>query len=262
MAPRVPRLSPKEFFPWLKWKSENLWASFDSNYKNSKWLPGLTESQVADFEKEMGFTFPDIYKLYLKFMNGTTECSYKVSENVVLHGGPDPTDWISAIERSEIHGHLYHSYPRDLYTIRGEIDEVCARFKVKPSELDQREIPHIMPISSGTFLVIDRCEANPVLQIYPDEPVGVCANSLEESLAFNILFRKLDPSTEEAYVKFWVDYDDGIVKCPECGMDAVNPVYSGFWIFKRIIAFSCYNKTCPTRGKPFNLLISPKKEDV
>ena len=115
-----------------------------------------------------------------------------------------------------------------------------------------------MPICTGKFLVIDRCKGNPVLQIYPDEPVGVCANSLEESLAFNILFLRLDPSIEEPYVKFWVDYDDGTVKCPECGMDTVKPVYSGFWILKKVTAFSCYNETCPARGKPFEFLVSPQ----
>ena len=32
----------------------------------------------------MGFTFPDVYKSYLRIMNGTTKYSYKVSQDVVL----------------------------------------------------------------------------------------------------------------------------------------------------------------------------------
>src|SRR3990170_7794156 len=162
MAQQVQRLSPQEFFPWLKSKSETLWASYDSYHKNSTWLPGLTEGQIADFENEIGFNFSDIYTAYLKIMNGTTEYSYAVSHEVVLRGGMDPTDLYSATESYERQLHLFHSYPRDLWTIRSEIREVCAWFQVKSDELDQRNIPHIMPISTGIFLVIDHCEANPV----------------------------------------------------------------------------------------------------
>jgi hypothetical protein len=253
-----PPQDPMQFFPWLKSESERLWTSYESSFKNSKWLRGLSDGQIADFERAIGVTFPDIYKMYLRCMNGTTECYFKISRDVVLRGGSDATDWYSASESEEVHNHIFHSFPRDLHTIRKEIAEVCAQFKVSQEEVNQREIPHIMPIRTGMFLVIDRCEANPVLSIYPDYPeegATLFANSLQESLAFNILAIRLKSSSEEPYVKFWVDYDDGLVKCPECGMDTVNPVYSGFLIFKKVIAFSCYNENCPNRGKPFETLI-------
>jgi hypothetical protein len=252
----IPPEKPEEFFPWFKSESEKLWARMNASYENSTWLPGLTERQIADFEKDIGFTFPDIYKTYLRFMNGTTIFSFTRTHYHHLRGS-DPIDFYTAEEKEEVYSHLFHSYPRDLGTIRREIGEVCERFTVKPNELDQREIPHIMPFMSGKFLVIDRCEGNPVLSIYPDEEVGIFTNSLEKYLAFSILGLRLDSSIEEIYVKFWVDYDDGIIRCPECGMDTVNPIYSGFWIFKKVIAFSCYNEACPARGKPFEFLIHP-----
>ena len=94
-----PPQNPEEFFPWLKTESEELWERWekrelwddersikerlreimkgkrrqnDDRY-GTKWLPGLTDNQIADYEKEMGFAFPEIYKMYLKCMNGTEE---------------------------------------------------------------------------------------------------------------------------------------------------------------------------------------------
>jgi hypothetical protein len=253
-----PPQNPQDFFAWLKAESERVWASYDSSFKNSRWLPGLTDEQITEFERRMGFSFPAIYKMYLRSMNGTTECHFNIAYDETLRGGSDATDWYLARKSEEVHSHLFHSYPRDFRAIRTEIGEACALLKVRPEELNKRDIPHIMPLRSGSFLVMDRCEANPVLQTYPDYPEegsSLNANSLQEFLAFRILNLRLDSFSEEPYVKFWVDYDDGAVRCPECGMDTVSAVHRGFWIFRKATTFSCHNAACPSRGKPFEVLI-------
>ena len=139
-------------------------------------------------------------------MNGTNQYTRIVDTGLRAYteygsNGPE--------EDREVADHLYHSYPRDLYTVRSEIDDFCARFNVKPVELNEREIPHIIPVCTGSFLVIDRCEANPVLDAYPDEPIGGCASSLEDHLAFRILGLRLNPPPAlNIEVKFWLNDKD------------------------------------------------------
>ena len=75
-----------EFFPWLKTESEKLWGEKDIDgglygfqfQKGTKWLDGLTDDEIADYERATGFKFPEIYKIYLKNMNGTDKQAINV----------------------------------------------------------------------------------------------------------------------------------------------------------------------------------------
>ncbi len=65
---------PDDFFSWLKKTSEEHWAHVEINrdiygfqvQKDTKWLRGLSDEEIAKYEQEMGFSFPDIYKTYLR----------------------------------------------------------------------------------------------------------------------------------------------------------------------------------------------------
>jgi hypothetical protein len=196
-----------------RFKSENekLWARMNAYYKNSTWLPGLTERQIAYFEKEMGFNFPEIYRMYLKCMNGTNEYTYTHDTGLRAY-----TEYGSSgsQENYEVVSHLFHSYPRDFREMKEEIDGACRTFGVTPQKLDDGKTPHIMPIKKHVFLVMDCCELNPVLAIYYDEaPKGLAnieADSLNNYLYFDLVQREPQLLSNDAMfkinssVRFWL----------------------------------------------------------
>jgi len=197
-----------EFFPWLKEESEKLWATTRPNSTipaGMKWLPGLTDNQIADYEKEMGFAFPEIYKMYLRCMNGTEKSMHTYWEEG--SGWSGEYGYPTGGRNREVVDSFY-SYPRDIEYLRTKFGWafgwVYGAFRIKQKEFDRKGIPHIMPIISHRFLVIDRCEINPVLSIYED--VLPYADSLNNFLLDDIFFGgRQQPNLSHFKVKFWLD---------------------------------------------------------
>lgn len=188
-----------EFFPWLKVKSEKLWATRQSYSRiplSTKWLPGLTDNQIINYEKEMGFTFPEVYKMYLRNMNGT--------EKYVHTWWEESSGWsaeygYSAGSRKREDIDSFYSYSRDAKYLKEKFGWIF-----KQNELDREGIPHLIPIVSHRFLVIDRCEINPVLSIYED--VLPYADSLENFLLNDIFFKgRQQPDLPVFKVQYWLD---------------------------------------------------------
>ncbi len=129
-----------ENFYWLNQQSEQLWESQILNPHiygfqigaGTKWLPGLSQSEIVEFEQTRGFEFPQIYRDYLSCMNGTD----KPGKNI--YGS-----------RTDI-GHTFYpgfySYPRDLEQIKENIRWIYEEFEVDEGFVQANKIPHIMPI--------------------------------------------------------------------------------------------------------------------
>jgi hypothetical protein len=195
-----PPNNPDKFFPWLKDASEEHWERVEINrsiygfqiQRGTKWLPGLSDEEVVEYEKAMGFSFPEIYKLFLRHMNGTDNPTI----NVYGECG-EPYRYASG----------YYSYPRDLNTVRETIKWIHDDFGVTPEHIEESEIPRIMPIVSHRFLVMDRCAKNPILSMYGRDSIFY-ASSLESFLVNDIFKRDgiiivaHEPAVE---VKFWLD---------------------------------------------------------
>ena len=172
------------FFVWLKKTSENLWGITEINriiygfqiQKGTKWLPGLSEPDIAEYERIMGFGFPEVYKLFLRHMNGID----KHTINIYAESG-EPYRY----------GVGFFSYPRDLDLLKARIAGVLEAFQITPGTISEQNIPHIMPIIEHRFLVMDRCEGNPVLSIHEDDLI-LYAASLPQLLIAEI-FQGWDP---------------------------------------------------------------------
>jgi len=172
------------FFVWLKKTSEKQWETIELNrtiygfqiQKGTKWLKGLSDSDIAEYEQIMGFGFPEVYKLFLRQMNGTD----KQTINIYGESG-EPYRY----------GVGFYSYPRDLEAVKARIAVVLEAFRVILGAIEQQVIPHIMPIIEHRFLVMDRCEGNPVLSIYEDDSI-LYAASLPQLLVTEI-FQGSDP---------------------------------------------------------------------
>lgn len=188
----------EEFFPWIKEESEKIWKRTDINkaisgfqiQRGTKWLLGLTDDEIVDFEKELGFCFPAIYKSYLRYMNGTDK------EMINVFGGSEVSPKFSI---------GFYSYPRDIKIIKDKISWICKSFNISPSEIGDKELPHIMPIVSHRFLIMDQCPTNPVLSMFGDDVI-LYADSLPNFLYYDIFYNstsQLDLKYEK--VKFWLD---------------------------------------------------------
>lgn len=196
-----PPSDAEQFFIWFKVTSEHHWiqAPIHSNIyglqiqAGTRWLPGLTESEITRFEAELGFSFPSIYRLFLKHMNGTD----KMAVNVYGETG-QPYTYTPA----------YYSYPRDINRVKQSIDWIYEEFKVTPEGVDRQDIPHIIPITGHRFLIADRCESHPVLSMYGRDTI-IYAPSLQAFLVNDIFHNhSFEAPDVPITVRFWLDDEE------------------------------------------------------
>ncbi len=192
---------PARFFVWLKQETEAYWKDIklkDEIYgfqiqAGTRWNPGLNDDEIARYEKDMGFAFPPIYKLYLKAMNGTD----KDTINIYGRSG-EPVRY----------GTGFYSYPRDLAKAREMIAWIYESCHVTPADVEAREIPHIMPIVAHRFLVVDRCASNPVLSMYGDDIIPYGTDLMDFLRPFDGSDAPQDPARlNDVRVKFWLEME-------------------------------------------------------
>ena len=191
--------NPNVFFSWLKKMSERVWENIElkrgvfgfQNQKETKWLEGLSEEEIAEYEIELGFVFPEIYKFYLRNMNGTDKPAintYGDSETVVYAAD-------------------YYSFPRDLEAVKDRIKWIYDEFLVDEEEVKREKIPHIIPIVSHRFLIADNCAENPVLSMYGRDVI-IYAPNLQKFLIADIFENSSMVETDSNYeIKIWLDGD-------------------------------------------------------
>jgi hypothetical protein len=134
----------------------------------TRWLPGLSMNEIAEYEQTLGLTVPNDLRIFLRSMNGTD------LPLVNIHGS-----------LKEVFG-LY-SYPRDLKAVLQRIAEVEAVRTEITTELDEQGFTlaaetKLFPIYLHRYMV---CELNlassVVLSIYGTDAI-VYANSTQEYL--------------------------------------------------------------------------------
>ncbi|HMF34710.1 MAG TPA: hypothetical protein VKK79_25025 [Candidatus Lokiarchaeia archaeon] len=155
------------------------------------WNPGLSIEEIANYEAEVGFAFPPIYKEYLKVMNGTNTPAI----NVYGDSGNPPQ-----------FAKEYYAYPEDLPQVMDKILWIYDECKISPEEVESQEIPHILPIVSHRFLIVDRCPSNPVLSMYGNDIIPYSRNLMV--FLFDDIFNAHAQDTQlpaNLRVKFWLE---------------------------------------------------------
>lgn len=189
--------NPNVFFSWLKKTSEKVWESTEikrgifgfQTQKETKWLDGLSEDEIKEFENELGFEFPDIYKFYLRNMNGTDKPAKNIYGN----------------EESVGFAPNFYSYPRDLAVLKDYINWIYEEFSVDEEVVKREKIPHIIPIVGHRFLIADNCAENPVLSMYGTDAI-LYAPNLQSFLVEHIFSESSSVPFELDYeIKFWLD---------------------------------------------------------
>lgn len=190
------------YFEDIKLKTEQYWAVTDINPKvygfqiqrGTKWLSGLQAAELADFERRLGFTFPEALRNYYRTMNGTDTLAI----NVYGSQGEPPA----------YRPRLY-SYPRDLAEIEALIEWIYAENQLTMAEAQQQGISRIMPMYSHRFMLID-IPGNPILSMYGRDIIYY-ADNLSKLLANQLLHTITHGSEFESdprnapVIKFWID---------------------------------------------------------
>ena len=188
--------NPNIFFSWLRKLSEKVWENIElqegvfglQTQKQTKWVEGLPEEEIEEYESELGFAFPEIYKIYLKNMNGTDKSAVNIygnGENVAY--APN-----------------YYSFPQDLEIVKDRIQWIYKEFLIDEEDVRRRKIPHIIPIVSHRFLIADNCAENPVLSMYGSDVILYAPNF--QSFLVADIFRNSSfvAADSEIQIKFWL----------------------------------------------------------
>jgi hypothetical protein len=190
------------FFQTLKKESEQYWASTDIDkalygyqiQKNTKWLPGLSEKEIEDFENALNVVFPTALRNFYRTMNGLDK------HGVNVYGS-----------EGEVYAYMpiYFSYPADLGIIKGKIAWILESHNLTREKLDRKNIPKIFPVTGHRFLVFD--QRLPILSMYGNDII-YWSDNISKLVACNIFdhienAEDFESSNAAVPVKFWLEHE-------------------------------------------------------
>ena len=153
-----------DFFIEFKKLTEEYWKHIKNNpmifgfqfQAGTRWNPGLSDIEIAEYEKELEVQFPYDYKQMLHFMNGT---NFPTLNNYGSSGHPHTTSV------------GFYSYPRDIDIVKEYIGYV---------EMDREEI--------NLVLKEDGYELDPEAKLVPiyGHRYVVCSSDLSKSTVLSI----------------------------------------------------------------------------
>jgi len=191
------------FFKAVKTKSEKFWTDTVPNkriygfqiQRDTKWRPGLSDIQIHDFEKTIGFPFPTPLRNFYKTMNGLTK------QGMNLYG----SDGTPPAFRS-----VFYSYPDDIQLVKDYINWIYNATSVRKEDLENVDISKIFPVFQHRFMLIDVPD-NPILSMYGDDII-YWADNLSKMLANEIFSGAIKNVSDfesslqlQPDIKFWLD---------------------------------------------------------
>lgn len=191
-----------DFFNEFKVISEQYWKVTDINrstfgfqiQQNTTWLPGLTDEQIDNFEKDLGFNFPTPLRDFYKTMNGLS----KPGINVYGDSG-----------EPYAYSPIFYSYPNDIGTIKENIDWIYKENDVDLQKLKLLGASRIFPVCGHRFMLIDE-PLNPILSMYGQDII-YWSDSLSKLIADHIFDDIYNASEFESNpdetpkINYWID---------------------------------------------------------
>ena len=168
----------REFLREFRRKCELNWSTRTLQLGSkigSHWNPGLSESEIADYERTVGFHLPEDIKAMLREMNG----SGPFTGYVYGHNGPERVSFVGV-----------YSFPKDLGVIQIRIEDVRLWRSQIAADLAQQnfDLPdsaNLLPIYGHRYVLCTAAvDSSLVLSILAQEQPDaiVYANSLQEYL--------------------------------------------------------------------------------
>lgn len=168
-----------DFLKRFKADTESVWNARKLNpgiygfqiQKETKWLPGLTSSEILEYEAVLGFSFPDDVKLFLGFMNGLD------TPEINIYGN-DGTPHANA--------YTFYSYPRDLESVKQMVSYIEEDYEeildALSEEMEITTTYKFLPIYSHRYVVCsDDPRQSTVVSIYGTDAI-VYGQNLQEYL--------------------------------------------------------------------------------
>lgn len=184
---RANRMMDKQFLANFKRATEAKWATQSMNpsifgfqfQPGARWLPGLSNEQIASYERDVGIHFPHDFRAFLREMNGTDLPTL----NVYGSQG-EPHRQAAGV----------YSYPRDIEWVRNLIGKVSEHRAGITSDLasqsfDLDEDAKMLPIYSHRYVVCtqDRSSSVVVSIVVNEIDAVVYGDSLEDYLVKEFL---------------------------------------------------------------------------
>jgi SMI1/KNR4 family protein SUKH-1 len=141
--------------------------------QGTRWNPGLSDKEIAEYENVLSVRFPDDFKTFLEAMNGTT----RATVNVYGHSGEQPRDATGV-----------YSYPRDLEVIIKKIEDAKGyREELTITLAEQGFVlaaeARLVPIFAHRYVAcVSNLDSSEVLSIADEHDAIVYGSSLEEYL--------------------------------------------------------------------------------
>lgn len=191
------------FFEVIKHESERFWAdTLPDNgiygfqiQPDSKWRPGLSDTEILEFETAMGFCFPTPLRHFYKTMNGLT----KPGINLYGNDGTPPA-----------FRPLFYSFPDDIQLLKEYIEWIYEATGLKETDLKGLGISRIFPVYQHRFLLVDH-PGHPILSMYGDDIIywsdslsKLLANEIFQGVIYNVSDFESPPQAQPE-IKFWVD---------------------------------------------------------
>ncbi|MCX6311277.1 MAG: SMI1/KNR4 family protein [Bacteroidetes bacterium] len=191
-----------EYFEKIKTLSEKYWNEIKLDkllfgyqvQPKSKWKKGLSEEQLQEFEKVMGFEFPLPLRNFYLTMNGLD----KPCINVYGNSGED-----AAFQP------IFYSFPDDLDLIKENIDWIYKKNKTDLNKLKKAKASRIFPVHGHRFILIDE-PGFPILSMHAGDII-YWKDNLSKVLATEIFpdieneHDFLNISEKKRWVKFWLE---------------------------------------------------------
>jgi hypothetical protein len=136
------------------WEKKTLAEIYGYQFQpKTKWKPGLSDGEIAAFEKAAGFEFPEILRDYYTVMNGID----KESVNIYGNNGYAYT-----------YSKMLYSYPEDIKLLEDLTQMIYDENYIEKDHIGERNISRIFPVYTHCFLLIDH-PAHPILSMYGEE---------------------------------------------------------------------------------------------
>lgn len=161
-------------FQFIKWESEKYWEKVDLDVcwgfqiqEGSKWKKGLSETQLEDFQKNLGIVFSEPLKNYYRTMNGLDK------PGLNNNGGEGEIEF----------GTTFYSYPDDIERMKSQIEWIFEENNVTEEVINTQNVPSIIPYLGHRFLILDNEEL--ILSMYGNDII-LWAENLAKGIARDI----------------------------------------------------------------------------
>lgn len=238
---KVPAQFDEEFLFWLRVETERIWTTYTSKILDTtegsrrigadwqtgtRWIGGLSESQITGIERRFGVQFPKDYRLFLRTIHATDRpmkgIGYTAGNSIEAIERPGFYNWMTE------QGAIRNAVEGEFEGLATDVEHYLwfPSWGQRPESVEERwhafrkiyeSAPRLIPIFGHRFLLSDESGAGSAVLSMHHSDVILHASNLRDFLLteFTELFGnedlKVTSDMSQAYgrlqkVKFWGEF--------------------------------------------------------